>query len=475
MSQVNNFEEYGRDYQLQLFNELITDHKFGLAIIDLLEPIYFSVDVFSKLATIIKNYYQKHEVILNFPGLRTEINLNYVGRDEVFKQQVLDTLAEIEKYPLSNLNVQQKALRFCRFKKLKQTLTVIQGKVDKNLIEEYESIEDEIKECFNYKEIDDPVGVFDNIDNVLDEDNRDPIPTTIDGIDEVLHGGLARGEVALVIAPLGVGKTTFLTKVANGAYSNGKNVLQIFFEDKYEAVQRKHYTAMSKIHLNELGYRKDEVKERMQRYVRLAKENGNHLHLIKLPADGVTVTKLRNIIKRINSKFPKIDELVLDYIDCLSADKEMAGQEDWSNEGKIMRQFEVMCEEMNVAGWTATQGGRSSTSIEVVKVDNMGGNLKKAQIAHFIMSIGKTLDQKEQKVATISILKNRMGDDGMIFANCKFDNGMMEIDTSEIMTEKGFEEHKAKTDGDAASAAIKAYRAAKYGNTNEPTTSNTET
>ena len=123
-------------------------------------------------------------------------------------------------------------------------------------------------------------------------------------------------------------------------------------------------------------------------------------------------------------------------------DKGNSGSEEWSNEGKIMRKFETMVEEMNVAAWTATQGNRSATSVEVVKTENMGGNLKKAQIAHFIMSIGKTLEQKEQKVATISILKNRMGDDGMIFKDCLFDNSTINIDTDDLLTENGFESQK---------------------------------
>jgi hypothetical protein len=123
-------------------------------------------------------------------------------------------------------------------------------------------------------------------------------------------------------------------------------------------------------------------------------------------------------------------------------EKETSNSEEWSNEGKIMRAFESMVDEMNVVGWTATQGNRSSTSVEVVKTENMGGNLKKAQIAHFIMSIGKTLEQKDQKIATISILKNRMGDDGMIFKDCVFDNSKILIDTNDVLTEKGFESQK---------------------------------
>lgn len=81
----------------------------------------------------------------------------------------------------------------------------------------------------------------------------------------------------------------------------------------------------------------------------------------------------------------------------------------------------------------------SSTAVEIVKTENMGGSLKKAQVAHFIMSIGKTLEQKEHKIATIAIIKNRMGDDGQVFANCKFDNGLLEIDTGNRMSENGFE------------------------------------
>jgi hypothetical protein len=109
-----------------------------------------------------------------------------------------------------------------------------------------------------------------------------------------------------------------------------------------------------------------------------------------------------------------------------------------------MRLLETVIEEVDVACWTATQGNRASTSLEVVKTENMGGSLKKAQIAHFIMSIGKTLDQKEASVATISILKNRLGKDGMVFPNCKFDNGTLKIDTDDQITEKGFEVEKGR-------------------------------
>jgi hypothetical protein len=45
-------------------------------------------------------------------------------------------------------------------------------------------------------------------------------------------------------------------------------------------------------------------------------------------------------------------------------------------------------------------------------------------------------------LATIAITKSRIGDDGVVFENCKFDNGMLEIDTESSVTFLGLEEQK---------------------------------
>jgi hypothetical protein len=72
----------------------------------------------------------------------------------------------------------------------------------------------------------------------------------------------------------------------------------------------------------------------------------------------------------------------------------------------------------------------------------MGGSIKKAQVGHVIITVAKTLQQKEMKLATIAITKSRIGDDGVVFENCKFDNGMIEIDTESTTTFLGIEEQK---------------------------------
>jgi replicative DNA helicase len=308
--------------------------------------------------------------------------------------------------------------------------------IDTGEFESYDTLEEMVSKALQVGEHDKGTeSVFSNLDDVLNEDYRHPIPMGIPGIDRLLKGGLAKGEIGVILAPTGVGKSTLLTKISNHAFNLGYNVLQIFFEDNPKIIQRKHITLWTKIHPDELSIRKDEVMEK----VKAVKETmTNQLILKKLPSDTVTMMQIKNQIRKMMSEGIKVDMVLLDYIDCVVPDKNLG--DEWKSEGSVMRGFEAMCHELDLVGWTATQGNRSSISSDVVTTDQMGGSIKKAQVGHVIISVAKSLQQKEMKLATIAITKSRIGDDGVVFENCKFDNGMLEIDTESSVTFLGLEE-----------------------------------
>jgi hypothetical protein len=180
----------------------------------------------------------------------------------------------------------------------------------------------------------------------------------------------------------------------------------------------------------------NDIKENMQ----------NRLILEKLPSDTMTMLQIKNLVRKKIAEGFKIDMILLDYIDCVVPDKNLG--DEWKSEGSVMRGFEAMCHELNIVGWTATQGNRSSISSEVVTTDQMGGSIKKAQVGHVIISVAKTLPQKEMKLATIAITKSRIGSDGIVFENCKFDNELLVIDTESSVTFLGFEEQKEEKQKD---------------------------
>jgi hypothetical protein len=73
------------------------------------------------------------------------------------------------------------------------------------------------------------------------------------------------------------------------------------------------------------------------------------------------------------------------------------------------------------------------------------------------MSIGKTLEQKEHNLATLTLVKSRIGRDGVIFQNCKFNNEYLVIDTDSQNTLLGHEEQKVQ---ERANRAQEVYRKA---------------
>jgi len=437
MATGKNFEYLGQQFQLQLLNQIVVDKDFSHTIIDVIENSYFENKYFKIIIQMVKEYYKKFDHTPSFETLE-QITKSEL-QQEIASKIVLDTIKKIKDAPIDGVGfVQEKALKFCKQQELQKVMTKAQKIIDGGEFENYDTLEELVRDALLVGNKDTSMmDVFSNLDQVLEEDYRHPIPMGIPGIDRLLKGGLAKGEIGVILAPTGVGKSTVLTKISNHAFNLGFNVLQVFFEDNPKVIQRKHFTLWTGVHPDDLSDQKDEV---MNRVNEIQTEMPNKLILKKLPSDTMTMLQIKNQIRKMVADGIKIDMIVLDYIDCIVPDKNLG--DEWKSEGSVMRAFEAMCHEMNIVGWTATQGNRSSISSEVVTTDQMGGSIKKAQVGHVIISVAKTLQQKEMKLATIAITKSRIGDDGVVFENCKFDNAMLEIDTESTTTFLGLEEQK---------------------------------
>ena len=437
MATGKNFEYLGQQFQLQLLNQIILDKDFSHTIIDVIENNYFENKYFKIIIQMIKEYYKKFDHTPSFETLEQVTKSEL--QQEIASKIVLDTIKKIKDVTIDGVGfVQEKALKFCKQQELQKVMTKAQKIIDGGEFENYDTLEELVRDALLVGNKDTSMmNVFSNLDQVLEEDYRHPIPMGIHGIDRLLKGGLAKGEIGVILAPTGVGKSTVLTKISNHAFNLGFNVLQIFFEDNPKVIQRKHFTLWTGIHPDDLSEKKEQVFSKVKE---IEEKMDNKLIMKKLPSDTMTMLQIKNQIRKMVADGIKVDMIVLDYIDCIVPDKNLG--DEWKSEGSVMRAFEAMCHEMNIVGWTATQGNRSSISSEVVTTDQMGGSIKKAQVGHVIISVAKTLQQKEMKLATIAITKSRIGDDGIVFENCKFDNAMLEIDTESTTTFLGLEEQK---------------------------------
>ena len=133
----------------------------------------------------------------------------------------------------------------------------------------------------------------------------------------------------------------------------------MFFEDPENIIKRKHYTIWTGIASDNQKANEDEVVNKVSE---LTSNRSNRLKLCKLSPFGVSIGDIKTKIRKLQSEGCKIDILILDYIDCISLERVIEGEE-WKGEGTIMRNLEGMAAEFNIAIWTATQGNRESMKL----------------------------------------------------------------------------------------------------------------
>lgn len=213
----------------------------------------------------------------------------------------------------------------------------------------------------------------------------------------------------------------------------GYKVAQIVFEDGAKSIKRKHISRLTQIEACNLS--KPENIEKVREMLadnpdyKLLRDN---IRIITVPSGEKNATQIKELLKKlINSGF-KPDMVVIDYFECVDLGDVGRGENEFNKEGKVMRKFENMCKELNVALWVTTQGTKDSVNAEIVTMDKAGGSFKKMQIAHVIISIARSMEDIKNNKATISLLKNRSGQAGSIWVGVTFNNGTCTMSTDNV-------------------------------------------
>lgn len=422
-----SFEHLGYDYQCRLIAQVLLDRNFANSIIDIIDQNFFSDPYHKKIVVYIRDAKKEYDLNLDFEGV--ELRILSESNNHMEREMLIKSFAKIKESNQSDaFYIQEQALNFCKHQALQKSIKDIQKIIDTGDVSRYEECEKILRKALEHGDNkDDSLDIFYDINTVLADDFRKPIRTGISTLDRYMDGGLAKGELGVILAAFGVGKTTIMTKMANAAYKDGKKVLQVFFEDNPKVVQRKHLSCISGIDLNKLVLHKEELIEKIEELEGLSKLNGGSLKLKKFPSDGTTIQDIKRYVRKLIAQGWRPDIIFLDYIDVVVPSTKV---DDAVNvgEGKVMREFETLLSEYDIAGWTAIQGNRSAIGASVVEANQMGGSIKKGQIGHFILSIAKTLPQKENGTATMAILKSRFGKDGIVFENIIFNNGTIQIE-----------------------------------------------
>jgi len=94
---------------------------------------------------------------------------------------------------------------------------------------------------------------------------RNTVETPWDVINELTQGGLASGELGVIVAPAGIGKTWILCALGGGAMKKGVNIVHYSLELNEAYIGLRYDSVFTGISNQNLKYHMDEVKEGIEK------------------------------------------------------------------------------------------------------------------------------------------------------------------------------------------------------------------
>ena len=231
-------------------------------------------------------------------------------QDDILKTSVVSNLKDVYNYrEADDLDfVQKKMIEFCKNQSLKNAIL---KSVDLLQIGEYDKIKTVIDKAMKAGTLSD-LG-HDYINELLsrfEESTRDTIKTPWDVINDVMDGGLGKGELGVVVAPAGIGKTWFLQSIGADAVKRGKSVVHYTLELNQAYVGLRYDTIFTGIPTANLKYSMSDVEKI------ISKLTGNLL-IKYFPTRTASVQTLSAHLKNLELHDKMPDVVLVDYADIL--------------------------------------------------------------------------------------------------------------------------------------------------------------
>lgn len=124
---------------------------------------------------------------------------------------------------------------------------------------------------------------------------RDPISTGWDEVDKLCKGGIGKGELGVVIAPTGAGKSMVLVHLGTQAMKMGKTVVHYTLELQDTSIGIRYDSCLTGVPLSELHSMKEMIYESVQ-------DVEGRLIIKEYPTKSASPQTLKNHLEKLKQK-----------------------------------------------------------------------------------------------------------------------------------------------------------------------------
>jgi hypothetical protein len=259
---VDNLAKYGQSYQTKVVTNLVTDRPFLEQVSDILETKYFESDTNKWIVELTRKYFSKYKNTPTTDFFKTEIQKI---TDKALQQNVLSQLKAVYSQQSGGDSewVKNEFVTFCKNQNFKN---VILTSVDLLQTGQFDKIEKLVRDAVKVGQANDlGLDYKEDIEVRFEEVNRRTVKTNWDVIDDLTDGGLGPGELGVIVAPSGVGKTWVLCHIGAEAVRQGKNVLHYTLELTQNYVGQRYDTIFTGIPSSDLKENKDQIRDKVDK------------------------------------------------------------------------------------------------------------------------------------------------------------------------------------------------------------------
>ena len=215
------------------------------------------------------------------------------------------------------------------------------------------------------------------------------VPTGLRTLDSSLGGGLGKGELGVVIAPTGVGKSFFLITIGANCLKFQKKVLHITLELARDKVISRYEAFMTKIVKSDLHMHSNRIVRRLHRIRQLV--NPADVLVIEYPSRGLSVDELRAVLTQVKiGRSFEPDLLVIDYADILKPILTRREEARWEQHAVVYESLRGLAQEFELPIWTGSQTTAGALYKEVVTISDIAESFAKVRIADVVLAICRT-------------------------------------------------------------------------------------
>lgn len=371
---------FGREFRMKMLALLLLDTwvaKYGCLIV----PEYFDQEDEASFAQAIITYRAKYNQAPDDPYDVIEL------MDGKHSAMAMDVYDGRDKWNLELAS--DKAIQFA--KEQAARLAILEG-VDDIEKGDVQSAIARMKAALDVGEDFESPGLdpFDEVDYWLYDYWEDKIPTGWLHVDQMLEGGLAPGELGIVMGPQNRGKSMCLVNIGYSAASLlcGANVVHFTHEMSVKQVA-KRYAARVVFRFPKRG---DDLQQYAEELVMAARRLLKGRIRIIGGAKKMTTQQVQSHLDRLLSDNFKIDLIVDDYIDLIIPPRiykdrryELSALYEW---------YRSISDQYHAPVWSASQANRPAFSKEVISLQDIAEDIGKASTADVILSLCMTMDEE---------------------------------------------------------------------------------